>query len=129
MEMLKRVLIIILVVAAIAIPINDVTRFLGAFYSLDNVTREASQVAAEQARRSGGDRTGPGTAAVQYAAAKGVKVYGYDQNQGKVTVWAEAPVKDTFAWGPLMAALAGKPFGRWWSTPVMIRSKAEALVL
>jgi hypothetical protein len=129
MQLLKRVLVIALVVAVIAIPINDVVRYLGSFYNLDNVTRAASQVAAERAMRPGGDRTAAGTAAVRYGAANGVRIYGYDQDQAKVTVWAEAPVRGTFAWGPLMAALARKPFAQWWTTPVMIRSRAEALLL
>ena len=129
MRMVKRLLVIALVVALIAIPINDVVRFLGAFYNLDNVTRAASQVAADQARRSGGDTTGPGTAAVGYAQANGVHVYGYDQSQSKVTVWTDAPVHGTLAWGALMAALARRPLTEWWTVPPTIRSRAEALIL
>jgi hypothetical protein len=129
MQLLKRLLVIILVVALVAIPINDLVRFLGAFYSLDNVTRAAALTAAEQAKRSRADRTGPGTAAVEYAAARGVHVSGYDQDQSKVTVWTDAPVPGTLAWGPLTAAFARKPFKQWWASPPLIRAKAEALIL
>jgi hypothetical protein len=129
MQLVKRLLIIALVVALIAIPINDLVRYLTAFYNLDNVTRAASQVASDKAKASGGDKTGPGTAAVAYCAANGVRLYGYDQDQSRAMVWTETSVPGTIAWGPLVAALAGKPFREWFKTAPVIRSKAEALIL
>ena len=129
MQLIKRVLIIALVVALIAIPINDVVRYLGAFYNLDNVTRQSAQAAAESAKSSGGDTRGPGMAAVEYAAARGVHVYGYEQVQGTVTVWTDMKVTGTLAWGPIAAAMAGVPFKDWLKTPPTIKSKAEAFAL
>jgi hypothetical protein len=125
---LKRLLVIALVVLVIAIPVNDFARFLMTFYSLDTVTRAAAQAAADQAKRQA-SRDVAGAAAVRYAQANGVHVYGYDQTQSNVTVWTDAPVPGTLAWGAIVAAMARKPFGEWWKTPPTIQGKAEALLL
>ncbi len=126
MRMLKRLLVIALVVAVIAIPINDGVRYLMAFYSVDDVTRGASEQAAGLVHSSGGDRNGPGLAAVNYARDRGVTVTNYDQQNGVVTVWTAAPVNGTIVYGAIVNATSGVPFRDWWKKAPLVKAKATA---
>ncbi len=123
---MKRLIVIALVVAVIAIAVNDTARYLMAYYGVDEVTRASAATAAQLARSSNGDRNGPGLAAENYATEHGVHVNGYDQANGVVTVWTDAPVTGTIAYGALVNAMSGVPFKDWWKKMPRISGKASA---
>jgi Flp pilus assembly protein TadG len=127
MDWIKRLAIVAVILLVVATPINDIGKYMTASYNLENVTRETAAQAAAAAKSSPGDRNVGGAAAVNYARTKGVEVYGYDQSNGRSTVWTRTGVAGTWVWGPIVAATAHKPFSQWWSQKVPITGKAESL--
>ena len=126
--MFKRILTIVLVVAVVAIPINDFGRYLSAYYSLDNVSRDAASAAASRARQLD-NHDATAAVAVQYAQAHGVTVKFYDQSLERITLTTTIAVPGTWVWGPLVAASKGAPYQQWWNIPLTIESKAESLIM
>ena len=127
-QWIKRLVIAGLVVLVVAALINDIGKYLSGYYGLDKVTRATAAEAASVAKHSAADSRAPGLAAMAYATQNGVEVYGFDQSNGRCTVWTRANVAGTWVWGPVLAVTAGKPYSQWWSTPVPIKGKSEALI-
>jgi hypothetical protein len=128
MRVLKRILTIVLVVAIVAIPINDLGRYLTAYHNVDTVTRDAAGQAASQARHLG-NRDATAAVAVRYAQARGVTIKYYDQTVDRIILTTTIAVPGTWVWGPVVAASQRVPFSQWWSTPLVIETKAESLIL
>jgi hypothetical protein len=126
---IKRILQIALVVAIVATPINDVGRYLGGYYNLDNATRDIASQAGMRAKNPSSSRDQVAAFAAQFAQQKGITVKYFDQTVDKVTVWTTTTVPGTWVWGPAVAASQGVPFPKWWSTPLVIESKAESLIM
>lgn len=117
---------IALIVALIAIPINDFGRYLTSYYNLDNITREAT---AEAARSGGGNsREERARTAVAYAGPRGVTVKFVDLENDHIVVKTTMPVSGLLVWGPFVAATNGVPWQRWWTTPVIIQSSANSII-
>jgi uncharacterized protein YpmB len=127
-EWIKRIVIVVIVVLVVAAPINDIGKYLSAYYNLDTATREAATQAASAAKRNNADRNAGGLAAMGFAKENGIVVYGYDQSNGRCTVWTKSTVDGTWVWGPFLAATSSKPFSQWWKEPVPITAKADALI-
>jgi hypothetical protein len=123
---LKRILTIALVVAIVAIPINDIGRYLSSYYNLDNISRDVAFQAASQARRVTG-RDALAAYAAQYALERGVTVKYFDMTIDKIDVTTTMAVPGTWVWGPVVAASKGLPWSQWWNTPLVIEAKAESL--
>jgi hypothetical protein len=116
------------VVAIVAVPVNDAGRYVSAFYNLDTVTRDTAVQAGQAAHYSRNDSSGPGAAAVAYAAQHGVTVDGYDQTSDVVVVTTWIQVPGTWVAGPVMAAFAHKPLSQWWTTPLVIHARAQSQI-
>jgi hypothetical protein len=127
-EWIKRLVVAGLVVLVVATLINDIGKYLTAYYGLDSVTRATATWAASAAKRNLADTSASGLAAMAFAKQNDLEVYGFDQNNGRCTVWTRTDVTGTWAWGPVLAAMAGKPYSQWWSAPVPITAKADALI-
>jgi len=127
-QWIKRLVIAGLVVLVVAALINDIGKYLTGYYSLDNVTRATATEAASAAKRNLADTSASGLAAMAFAKQNDLEVYGFDQSNGRCTVWTRANVVGTWVWGPVLAVMAGKPYSQWWSAPVPIKGKAEALI-
>lgn len=125
---IKRLIVAAVVVAIVATLINDIGTYLTSYYRLDNVTRGAASAAAYVVKHDPTATTASGLAAMAYAQTNGVTLYGFDQSNGRCTVWTRADVIGTWVWGPVSAALAGKPYTQWRSAPLPITGKAEALI-
>ena len=113
MRMLKRLVVIALVVARD----RDTDQRPGALpghvlqpRQRDARGRSGSSRAGQEVRRTTRRRPGPRRSTTR--RQNGVHVYGYDQAQGKVTVWTEAPVPGTLGWGPIAAAARGQAVQR-----------------
>ena len=128
MQWLKRILIAAVIILVVATPINDIGKYLSGYYNLDTVTRRAADEAASVAKRNLGDTTASGLAAMGVAQTAGIVVYGYDQSNGRCTVWTRANVPGTWVWGPVLAAMSGKPYTQWWGAPVPITGKADSVI-
>jgi Flp pilus assembly protein TadG len=124
----KRIMVIALAVAIVAIPINDFGRYLNAYYNLDNVSRDAASAAAGQAHRLG-NRDATAAVAVRYAQSRGVTIKFYDQTLERITLTTTTSVPGTWVWGPFVAATKGAPFQQWWNIPLTIESKAQSLIM
>jgi len=128
MSVLKRLIRILVVVAIVAVLVNDAGRYISAFYSLDTVTRDTAVQAAQAAHNSRNDPSGPAAAAVAYAAQHGVTIDGYDQTSDAVVVTTWIPIPGTWVVGPVTAAFARKPLSQWWTVPLVIHSRAQSQI-
>lgn len=120
---MKKLLAIVLVVAVAMIAVNDIGRYFTTMYNLDNTADEAARNAAQAAAR-GADRNTAGRAAVEVAGEQGVRLWGYDQRDGRVYVFAEQDVAGTVVFAPLSALLSGKPL----DTVYVMRRESDALI-
>ena len=127
-DWIKRLAVAAVVIVIVATLINDIGTYLTSYYRLDNVTRGAASAAASVIKHDPTAATASGLAAMAYAKENDVTVYGFDQSNGRCTVWTRADVIGTWVWGPASAVLAGKPYSQWRSAPLQITGKAEALV-
>jgi hypothetical protein len=118
---MRTLLIITLVVAVIAVFVNDAGRYGNTRYDLSKVTEDVADAVAS----SVGGKTRDQAAAMAAAMAlkSGFTVYQYDQDKQGIRVWTEATVPGTWVLGPFMAWRAGKPLG----TPLVIRDYAASV--
>jgi hypothetical protein len=117
---MRTLLIITLVVALIAVFVNDGGRYSNTKYDLGTVTEDVADLVANSA----GGKTRDQAAAIAAAMAlkNGFKVYQYDQDKQGIRVWTEGIVSGTWVLGPFMAWRAGKPLG----TPLVVRDYAAS---
>jgi hypothetical protein len=99
----KRVLIGVIVVIAIIAVVNDVGRYIIVWYTLDETTRETSEVAAS----TDGTREDAARAAAAYAQTQDVVVYAYDEKDGKVYVWTEKELGGAWFLDSILLAVRG----------------------
>lgn len=119
---MERLLRILLVVVIIAVPVNEIGRYATAAYNLDVVTRDTAQEAAREVRTKNASRDAAGRVAVQYAAERGVTLYGYDQTDTEVRVWTQIEVRGSVLVGPYRALVAGAPL----DTSYLIQDESKA---
>ena len=106
---MKRLLKILLVIAIVAAPVNDIGRYLTARYALDNGTNAVVDAAITSIRTPGTGSNASGQAAVAAAQTAGIELYGYQTTGANVTVWTRILVEGTWVVGPYKAWRAGKP--------------------
>jgi hypothetical protein len=122
---MKRLLVIVFVVAILAVGLNDVSRWAAAQRNLTGVTQDlATRAADELDNKLSRDQIAADIA--QVGAAQGVTVYQYDQSAQGVAVWTQTSVTKTIVLGPGMALLAGVPFKDAKTAPYVIRSYKTA---
>jgi hypothetical protein len=97
-------LVTVLVVIVVIAVVNDIGRYLITWYTLDEVTRETSGVAAA----TGGDRDAAARAAMDYAQTQDVTVYAYDEKDGKVYVWTEKQLDGAWLLDSILLAVRGE---------------------
>jgi len=119
--MVRTLLIIALVIAVIAVVVNDGGRYSSKRYDLSAVTERVADEVASSAR--GNTRDEAAALAETLAQSSDVHVYQYDQNDQGVQVWTEITVPGTWVLGPFMAWRAGKPL----DTPLVVRDYAAAV--
>lgn len=112
---MKIFLTVALVLAVGVVFVNDTGRYGNTRYDLSSVTEQVVDEISSSARNKTRDEAA--IKAATMAAAKGVRVYQYDQNDEGIQVWTEATVTGTWVLGPYKAWRAGKPLG----TPFVVR--------
>jgi hypothetical protein len=118
---MKRLLVVVFVVAILAVGLNDLSRWASAQRTLTGVTQDlATRAAGELGNKMSRDQIAADIA--QLGASQGVTVYQYDQTAQGVSVWTQTSVTKTIVLGPGMALLAGVPFKDAKTAPYMIRS-------
>jgi hypothetical protein len=99
---MKKILITVLVVAAVATLVNDIGRYGKAYYDVDVIGTDTADNIALGSKATSRDKNA--IAAATYAAARGATVYMYDQDDRLVRVWVEMPVTGTWLLQYVMAA-------------------------
>ena len=125
---IKRLAIAGLLVLAVATAINDIGKYLTAYYALDAVTQQAATSAAQTARRDSQNRDAAALAAKAVTDGAGVELTNFDLGADRCTAWTRTMLKGTWVWGPVQAIGSGKPIGQWWMAPARVTGKAEALM-
>jgi len=117
----KKILIIVLVVAIAAVFINDVGKFTRARYDLskatDSIVEEMSQYALGKTRNASAVK------AAELGRQQNVEVYQYDQDGEGVHVWTRVLVSGTWVIGPFMAWRAHKPL----NTPFYVQQSGASV--
>ncbi len=118
---MRKILVIVLVVAIAAVFINDVGKFTRARYDLskatDSIVEEMSQYALGKTRNASAVK------AAELGGQKSVEVYMYDQDGEGVHVWTRLPVSGTKVIGPFMAWRAHKPL----DTPFYVQDEGTSV--
>jgi hypothetical protein len=122
--MLKKLLIAALVIAVIAVILNDAWQYSEAQRNLRDTTYDLTMWAA----RNGGDLSRDQAAAKVAALATqdGVTVYQYDQSEQGVRVWTQSTVPNTIVVGTVVNLTDGMPIAEATKTPFVIRDYREA---
>jgi hypothetical protein len=94
--------------------VNDVSRYAKTRYDATNILNETVDLVAA---RPEADRNSNALLAANHAAALGAKVYLYDQDEQRVYVWVEMPLRGTWLLGPFTAWANRQPL----SSPYMVR--------
>lgn len=118
---MKRLIIIIVIVAIGAAFVNDVGRYARTRYNLDEATNVVVDAAASTAR----DKTREQAArqAASDGAAEGIRVTAYNQDELKVQVWTEADVEGTWVLARVTAWQKDLPAG----TPYVLQDYGESV--
>jgi hypothetical protein len=120
---MKRYLKIALVLAVLALILNDGGRWGQAAIDLRTSTGTVLDQAALSARRA----TQPQLAdqLAQQSAIQGIRVTQFATTPSGVHIWTEEDVMGTWVVGPYLAMSAGVPFSRAFKTPFTVRYDAE----
>lgn len=101
--MMKRILIILFVIALGIAIVNDGGRYIAGYFNLSDTTQQATLAAA----RAGSSRDAAAAAAVSYASDKGATVYAFDMDDSRVFVYTEMPLNGTWVLAPIMTTIKG----------------------
>jgi hypothetical protein len=112
--MVKKIVIAAVIVVVVIAIINDVGRYIITWNSLDQATIEATRIASQTKGRDAAAQ-----AAVDYAVTQGVTVYAYDEKDGNVYVWTEAPLERTWFLDSVLLVVQGGSL----SDPYMVRTE------
>ena len=121
---MRRVIIAVAVLALLGVIVYDASLYASAVRELRGVTYTLASSATVSAPTM--TREQAGADLVRQAAADGVRVYQYDQDDRRVRVWAERDVSDTVILGTIWNILTGVPFADALQKPFTITDYQEA---
>jgi len=98
---MKRIIVIVIVLAIAAAFINDVGRYARTRYNLDEATNDVVDAAASTARDK--SRNEAAMEAARNAQADGIRVTAFSKDDLKVQVWTAADVTGTWVLGRFSA--------------------------
>jgi hypothetical protein len=118
----KRTLLILLVVAVVAVVINDGGRYARATIDLHNSTSQildsavlgASHMSQQQLAQQIGN----------LAATQQIHVVQFASGPDGVTLWTEEDVPGTWVLGPYLAMTRGVSYKQAWATPFAVKYQA-----
>lgn len=116
---MKKIIVVVIVVAFAAIFINDVGRYAKTRYDLSNIAMTTADSLADNRADS---RDKNARAAAQFAQAEGATVYLYDQDDTRIYVWVQKPVEGTWVLARAMSLIAGSPI----DTPYYVQTEDTA---
>ena len=123
---MKRTLWIVLLVALVAIAVNDGGRYAQALTDLHSSTAQvldsASLGAAHESQTRLAQQIG------DLAATQQIRVVQFASGPQGVTIWTEEDVKGTWVLGPYLAMARGVPFRQALATPLVIKYQATEAV-
>lgn len=121
---MKRVIIAVVVLALLGVVVYDASKYFSAVRELRGITYTLAASASTSAPTM--SREQAGTALVRQAAADGVRVYQYDQDERRVRVWTERDVNGTVILGTVWNIVTGVPFADALNRPFTINDYQEA---
>ncbi len=122
--MVRRIIVIVLVVAAIALVVNDLSHYASAQRGLRSTTYDLALWAGKNAQQLSRDQAARELAVM--ASEKGVTVYQYGQGDNSVQVWTKADVNGTLVAGALVHLFRSEPVTQIIGAPFTITDYREA---
>ena len=121
---MRRLLTIALVIALMAIVVNDASHYFLAYVDLRNSTDELADSVASVAGSVQADRLGQKIA--DLAAGLKIRVTRYAMTPGQITLWTQENATGTWLLGPYLALRQGVPLEQALHTPIVITYVATA---
>jgi hypothetical protein len=121
---MKRILGIVVLVAILALILNDGGRWFNAKSQLRTATSELSGWASTSARVVGRDKAAQEL--VNQATIRGVRVSQYGQDDNGIQIWTEQDVRGTWLLGPYIALSKGVPANQAMGHAFVVHDYAQA---
>ena len=123
---MSRILKVAIVLAILALIVNDGGRWAQGTIDLHTSTGQVLDQAALTARRF--TQTQIAGQLGQLAAAQKIRVTQFATTPSGIHIWAEEDVSGTWLLGPYLAVNAGVPLAKSWSTPIILKYDSEEAI-
>jgi hypothetical protein len=120
---MRRFVGIVLVIGIVAVLLNDAGRWVNSQSQLNEKTAQLAEWAATHVNQS---RDLAARTVAGEGAARGVRVYQYDQDQTTVRIWTSLDVPGTWVVGPYLAVAKGTPLAQAFGVPFVVKSYQQA---
>lgn len=122
--MIRRVIWILLLLAIVALVLNDGGRWFNTRSSLSEATSELGAWASSNLSAQTRDQAA--NAIAEKASQAGITVYQYGQDPNGVQIWTQTDVRGTWVLGPYAALVRGVPFKQALHSPFVVRDYVQA---
>jgi len=122
--MIRRVLWIVILVAIVAVVLNDGGRWFNTRSNLSQATSELGAWASSNL--SSVTRDQAADAIAKKAGEAGITVYQYGQDPNGVQIWTQTDVTGTWVLGPYAALVRGVPFKQARHAPFVVKDYVQA---
>jgi hypothetical protein len=121
---MRRIVKIVVVVAIVALIVNDGGRLGRGVVHLRTSTTDVLNATTESAAGAGQQRVVDELSA--QASARQISVTRYSITAGNIHIWTQEEVSGTWIVGPVIALQHGTAFSQAWSVPIVIHYDASA---